>query len=251
LAARRAARTLHGETPNHAGEAMTASSQRPMTLHGVPLSVHTRKVILAARIKSIPYELNVVIPVVPDNPPPTWRSISPTGLIPAIDDRGYVLADSTAIVLYLERKVAEPALLPARLEDYGRALFLDAWAGGALYRAAVHPLFHHQVVGPGIHKTPGDQRAIDAALTRAAPEAFGYLESLAPEAFLVGDALSIADLAVVSNLLVFHYLGHRVDRYPRLHAYFQRHLDSPLIRDAVQDERPFADNMGLDRSFLA
>jgi glutathione S-transferase len=222
---------------------MTASAQRP-------LSVHTRKVILASRIKSIPYDLTVVVPVVPDNPPPHWRSLSPTGLIPAIDDHGYVLADSTAIVLYLERKVPEPALLPAKLEDYGRALFLDAWAGG-MYRSVVHPIFHHQVVGPKIHNRPGDQSEIDTALRKAAPETFGYLEDLAPDGFLVGNKLSIADLAVVSNLLVFHYLGHRIDRYPKLSAYFLRHLDSSLIRAAVQDERPFVDNMGLDRSFLA
>jgi len=227
-----------------------------MTAHikiwGVPLSVHTRKVILASRVKSVPYDLTVVIPVIPDNPPSDWRSLSPTGLIPAIDDDGYVLADSTAIVLYLERKVPDPALLPARLEDYGRALFLDAWAGDVLFRRVVHPIFHHQLVGPKIHHKPGDQRAIDTALDTSGPEAFAYLESQAPGAFLVGGKLSIADLAVVSNLLVFHYLGHRIDpaRYPKLAAYFQRHLDSPLLLAALQDEAPFVQNLGLDRTFL-
>ena len=47
-----------------------------MKIYGVPLSVHTRKVILAARIKEIPHEVEVVIPVIPDNPPPNWREIS-------------------------------------------------------------------------------------------------------------------------------------------------------------------------------
>jgi glutathione S-transferase len=220
---------------------------------GVPLSVHTRKVILAARIKSIPYGVTAVIPVIPDNPPPNWRSLSPSGLIPAIDDDGYVLADSTAIVLYLERKVPEPALLPGALDDHGRALFLDAWAGDVLFRGVVHPLFHNQVVGPKVHNRPGDQRAIDAALGTSGPEAFAYLESLAPGAFLVGGKLSIADLAVVSNLIVFHYLGHRIEtaRYPRLAAYFHRQLGSPLLRAALADEAPFVANMGLDRSFLS
>ena len=227
-----------------------------MTAHikiwGVPLSVHTRKVILASRIKSIPHQVTPVIPVIPDNPPPTWRTLSPTGLIPAIDDNGYVLADSTAIVHYLERKVPEPALLPGRLDEYGRALFLDAWAGDVLFRRVVHPIFHNQVVGPKIHERPGDARAIDAALGTSGPEAFGYLESLAPGSFLVGGRLSIADLAVVSNLIVFHYLGHRIDaaRFPKLAAYCQRQVESSLWRAALEDEAPFARNMGLDRGFL-
>lgn len=223
-----------------------------MKIWGVPLSVHTRKVILASRTKSIPYDLTAVIPVIPGNPPSNWRSLSPTGLIPAIDDDGYVLADSTAIVLYLERKVPEPALVPGKLEDHGRALFLDAWAGDVLFRRVVHPIFHNQIVKPRIHDKPGDRSAIDEALGTAAPEAFSYLESLEPGAFLVGGKLSIADLAVVSNLMVFHYLGHRIEpaRHPRLAAYFQRQLDSSLLRGAVQDEAPFAQNMGLDRTFL-
>jgi len=47
---------------------MTAFS-KPLTIYGVPFSVHTRKVILASRIKSIPHQVTPVIPVIPDNPP--------------------------------------------------------------------------------------------------------------------------------------------------------------------------------------
>lgn len=234
---------------------MTASqtaSLKPILVYGVPLSVHTRKVILAARFKAIPHQITPVVPVVPDNPPANWRSISPSGTIPAIDDQGYILADSTAIVQYLERKLPAPPLLPAALADYGRALFLDAWAGDVLFRKIIHPIFHQQVVNPRIRQLPGDRGAIDSALGAVAPDAFGHLERLAPEAHLVGGALSIADLAVVSNLVMFHYLGHRVDaaRHPSLAAYFRRQLDTQLVRDALAAEAPFADQLGLDRGFL-
>src|SRR5207244_2293624 len=144
------------------GEIMTA--RKSMIVYGAPLSVHTRKVILAARCKSIPYEVTPVIPVIPDNPPPNWRSLSPGGTIPAI------------------------------------------------------------------HKKPGDPAVIETALGTAAPQAFAYLESLAPEgsanAFLVDGRLSVADLAVTSNLVMFHYLGNRLDaaRFPRVAAYFRRQL---------------------------
>ena len=232
---------------------MSTSGQKPIKIFGVPISVHTRKVILTARLKSIAREVVPVVPVIPGNPPANWRSISPTGLIPAIDDNGYVLADSTAIVAYLERKVPEPALLPSDPQDYGRAWFLDSWAGSALFRQVVRPLFHQQVVRPKIHAQAPDPMTIDTALKQSAPEAFSHLEQLAPDAHLVGDKLSIADLAVVSNLIMFQYLGHRIDaaRFPKLAAYFQRQLDSPIVFETLQSEKSFVEQMGLDLGFLS
>ncbi|MGH8428822.1 MAG: glutathione S-transferase family protein, partial [Solimonas sp.] len=89
------------------------------------------------------------------------------------------------------------------------------------------------------------------AMSQAVPEAFGYLEGLDPGDFLIGDELTIADLAVVSNLIVFHYLGHRIEpRFPKLNAYFQRHIESPALSATLAEERPFVDQMGLDRTFL-
>jgi effector-binding domain-containing protein len=54
-----------------------------LKIHGLPFSAHTRKVIVAALEKQIPYELIRVVPLMP---PPRWRELSPLGLIPAIED---------------------------------------------------------------------------------------------------------------------------------------------------------------------
>ena len=70
--------------------------------------------------------------------------------------------------------------------------------------------FHQQIVGPKMHQAASDVTVIDTALKEAAPDEFTHLEALAPKAHLVADTLSIADLAVVSNLIMFHYLGHRI-----------------------------------------
>jgi glutathione S-transferase len=222
-----------------------------MKIYGVPLPVHTRKVIVAARVKQIPFDLEVVVPVIPGNPPANWREISPTGLIPAIEDDDVRLADSTAIVCYLERKHPQPSLFPADDREYGTALFLDAWAGSELFRNVIHPIFHNQIVGPKIRNLVANQAVIDAARNKAAPEAFGYLESLSPDRFLVGGKLTLADIAVVSNLILFHYLGYRFEpRFPKLDTYFRRHIEEPTLSVVLAEEKPFVDQMGLDRSFL-
>jgi glutathione S-transferase len=220
---------------------------KPIKIYGLPVSVHTRKVIIAARIKSIPHEIVPVVPIVPEACPPNWRAISPTGLIPALEDDGFHLADSTAILHYLERKQPEPALVPSDLRDFGTALFFDAWAG-TLWRDVVRPILH-----PIFAREPVAKATLDAALNKALPVAFGFLEGLAPDAFLVGKKLSIADIAVVSNLINFYFTGNRIDtkRFPKLEAYFRRHLESPLLASILAVERPFAEQVpGLDTSIL-
>ena len=221
-----------------------------LTIHGVPISVHTRKVIISAMLKGIPYAIE---PVIPFTPPPGWRELSPTGLIPVISDGDYALADSAAICAYLERKHPEPALVPAEPRELGRALFLEAYAGGTLFRTVIHGLFVQKVIRPGILGEPTDQGAIDRILGEVLPQVFGYLDGACEGAYLVADRLTLADIALASNLINFHYLGFRVDAdaYPRLARYAAAMIAREPFRKALEAEAPFAEKMGLDRSFIA
>lgn len=220
-----------------------------LTIHGVPLSVHTRKVIVTAILKGIDHRVE---PVIPFDPPAGWRELSPTGLIPAIDDDGFRLADSAAICQYLDRTHPEPAILPAEPQALGRTLWLEAYAGGTLFRGVVHGLFFQKVIRPGMLQQPTDQAAVDAILADQLPAVFRYLDSQAEGRFLVGDRLTVADIAVASNLVNYQYLGYRIDRaaYPRLAEHAARIAALPAFRAALADERPFVERMGLDVSFL-
>jgi len=52
-------------------------------------------------------------------------------------------------------------------------------------------------------------------------------------------------------VIVFHYFGGRIEpHFPRLNAYFRRHIGSPALSAALAEERPFVDQMGLDRGFI-
>jgi glutathione S-transferase len=96
-----------------------------LKIHGIPVSVHTRKVIVAALAKGLPREVVPVVPVIPGNPPPDWRRLSPTGKIPVLTDGGFTLPDSSAICAYLERCHPQPPLVPAAPQDHARALWLE------------------------------------------------------------------------------------------------------------------------------
>ena len=171
-----------------------------LTIHGVPLSVHTRKIIVTAILKKMDYRIEAVIPVIPDNPPANWSSLSPTGLIPVLQDGDYTLADSNAICLYLEKKQPAPPILPGDARACGRALWFDAYAGGTIFRHVVHPLFVQTIVNPNINKVPGDKAVIDNVLGKVQPKILGYLDGQIDGKFLVGDTLTLADIAIVVEL---------------------------------------------------
>jgi glutathione S-transferase len=223
-----------------------------LKIHGVPISVHTRKVIVAARLKKLPFEVVPVVPVIPDNPPANWRELSPTGKIPVLQDGDYTLADSAAICAYLERRQPEPPLYPSDERRYGHALWLEQYAGGTVFRDVVHVLFHEVVVNPKIKGIATDQSRVDQVLTCVVPDVFGYLDAVSGDAFLAGDAPSVADLAVASNLVTLQYIGFALERqrYPKLANLFDRVIRIPAMTDALRAEQPVVQQMNLKSEFL-
>jgi glutathione S-transferase len=218
-----------------------------LKIYGVPISVHTRKAIVVALAKDLPHEVIPVVPVIPDNPPPNWRELSPTGKIPALADGAFTLADSAAICAYLERLKPAPAMYPGEARAYARALSLEQYAG-TLFREVVHPLFHETFVNPKLRNIPTDQARVHDVMTYAVPEHFGYLDSAVEGDFLVDGQMSIADVAVASNLITYRYIGFDLRRaeFPHLAALFDRVLAHPAMREALRRERPVAESMGLN-----
>lgn len=222
-----------------------------MKLHGVPLSVHTRKVQLALRAKGLDHDLNVVIPITPENLPENWSRLSPTGLIPVIEDGDFTLPDSGAILQYLDAKHPATPLIPVDPKERGRAVWFEAYLG-AFFRDVMHPLFHQRIVVPMRGGAP-DTGLTGRVLSEVAPRYFGYLDGEIRGDWLVGETFSIADIAVGANLVLFQYLGEDVpaERYPALSTYFRRLVATPVFLEQLASETPFAEQMGLSQAGFA
>lgn len=220
-----------------------------LKIYGVPISVHTRKVIVTAIEKNLKYENE---PVIPFNPPTGWGELSPTGKIPVVTDDDLVLRDSSVICTYLERENPEHPVYPAETGDLVQALWLEEYADGTIFREVIHGLFFQKVIRPNILKQATDSAVMATILNDALPKVFGYLERTIGGDYLAAGRFGIADIATVSNLINFHYLGYRIDprQFPKLAAYFTKQLRQPSIETAVRAERPVATGMGLDQSFL-
>jgi glutathione S-transferase len=221
-----------------------------LKIYGVPISVHTRKVIVVALAKGIRHEVIPVVPVLPDSPPANWRELSPTGKIPAITDGDFTLADSAAICAYLERVHPEHPVYPSAPRDYATTLSLEQYAG-AVFREVVHPLFQETFVFPKIHKVPTNEKRVAKVLDETVPEMFHYLDAAIAGDHLCGDDATIADFSVASNLITYQYIGFDLyrSRFPRLSALFDRVVRHPAMAEALRREQPVVDSMGLKRDW--
>lgn len=208
-----------------------------MIVYGSSLSPFVRKVLVYAAEQGIEVEKRAMVPRSAD---PEFAEASPFLKIPAIRDGDYCLSDSSAIIHYLEAKYADAPLIPAGAEARGRVIWLDEFAD-TIFSDCIGKIFFNRIVGPRFMGLPGNAGIADAAETENLPPILAYLENIATDDFLVGGALTLADIAVTSPFLNLMHLGIMPDkdRYPRLVSYVDRMLSRPAFARLADAETAF------------
>ena len=209
-----------------------------MILYGSTMSPFVRKVAAFAAEKGIALTL---VPVGIGDPNPEFRAASPFAKMPALVDGDYALADSSAIVHYLEALHPDPELIPADPRLRGRTIWFDEWSDTLLFACGAK-MFFNRVVAPRFLGRDGDLAAADAAERDDLPPLLDYLEGqMTDSGFLVGDRLTLADLAVASPFAKLAHCGAAVDavRYPKLTAYIAAILGRDSFSAMVARETAF------------
>ena len=205
-------------------------------LYGVPLSPFARKALFVLDYKELEYEN---IPTFPGDPSPEFRAISPLGKIPVLDHDGFTIPDTSVIARYLERIAPEKPIYPADAKLEAKALWLEEFADSKLVEACA-TLFRERLLNPKMFKKPADEVVIRNVLDNTMPECLRYLESQIPESgYLIGDSLSIADIAVTTCFIQARYGDFEVDGAvaPRLRNYLDRAFSAPLVTKRLAAER--------------
>jgi len=91
-----------------------------LKLHYHPLSTYSRRVRIACLEKGIAIQLVELDMAKGAHRAPDYLSLNPYGRVPTLEDDGFVLYESTAILEYLEATRPAPPLVPA--DARGRAL---------------------------------------------------------------------------------------------------------------------------------
>lgn len=210
-----------------------------MILYGSSLSPFVRKVLAFAAEKGIELDVH---PVGPGDQNPDFRAVSPFGKMPALADGDYCLADSSAIIHYLEARHPEPALIPADPQLRGRTIWFDEFADTVLAGCGAK-MFFNRVVAPRFLNRPGNLATAEKPERDELPPILDYLETVVPgdDGYLVGDKLTLADIAVVSPFANLGHLDCDLDRgrHARTCAYMERILARPSFASWVERETAF------------
>lgn len=209
-----------------------------MILYGSTMSPFVRKVAAYAAEKGIEIDLQ---PTGFPNPTPEFRAASPFGKMPALVDGDYRLADSSAIIHYLEAKFPEPELIPAEPEARGRVIWFDEFADTLLFACGAK-IFFNKIVAPRFLGREGDLSVAEAAERDELPPLLDYLESAIPDSgYMVGDRLTLADISVAGPFANFGHCNVAIDsgKYPSVTAYTARILSRPSFAKYVARETAY------------
>jgi len=209
-----------------------------MILYGSTMSPFVRKVAAYAAEKGIEVDLQ---PTGFPNASPEFKAASPFGKMPALVDGDYLLADSSAIIHYLEAKYPEPELIPADPQLRGRTIWFDEFADTLLF-ACGGKIFFNKVVAPRFLGRDGDLSVAEAAERDELPPLLDYLEGVIPESgYLVGDRFTLADIAVAGPFANFSHCDVAIDstRYPKITAYVASILSRPSFAQYVEREAAY------------
>jgi glutathione S-transferase len=192
-------------------------------------SVNVKKVLWAAQELGLEYQRIDAGLQFGVNKTPEYLKMNPTGLVPTIDEDGFVLWESHSIVRYLAAKHGAGRLWPTELRQRADAERWMDWTY-AFQRELQRPLFWALVRTPPEKRDP---EAIEAARKTCAELLRIPERSLAERAFLAGNELTIGDIPLGCHVQIWMRLPIERPPLPHLEAWFQRLCERPAYRKTV------------------
>ncbi len=163
-----------------------------LRIWGRNTSVNVQKAMWAIGELGLPHERIDVGGAFGKNNEPAYLAMNPNGLVPTLEEDGFILWESNSIVRYLAAKYGAGPLEPADLQARARA---SSWMDWQLTVAgpALTPVFW------GLIRTPPEKRdhaAIEAGKIKSMAAMKILDAQLAKTAFVAGEALSMGDIPV-------------------------------------------------------
>jgi len=181
------------------------------------------RVLWAAEEAGIPYRIHPLDHARGELRSPEYLRVNPFGLIPAIDDGGFQLFESAAIVLYLAEKAQR--LLPAEPSARARAV---QWAIAAV--DTVEPSMADLFVLDKFHADKAWAKERRPVFVATAQKRLASLESeLAGRSYLIGDEFGAQDILMSAALRLLQHTD-LLDAAPHVAAYKARCEARPAWR---------------------
>ena len=199
-------------------------------LWGRPTSARTQKVLLALAELRLDYELVLASAtmgpqgsVFKGGQPfgvvdtPGYRAMNPNGTIPTLDDNGFVLWESNAIVQYLGMKYAPEAFYGGDIETFASASRWMLWENNQL----IPPM---QLYVRHTFRLPDDKRdpAVAAEARERLEREFAIVDGqLGKTRFIAADRWTMGDIPMAIRVHRWHLLGLAPAAMSNIARYYQ------------------------------
>ena len=167
---------------------------------------------------------------------PEYRSLNPNGLVPTIDDNGFVLWESYAIIRYQCHQYGKGSLWPDNPQTVALADQWMEWANSR-FMPVFFPVFWALI------RTPKEQQNPDkiASMAKDSAELLQIVEKqLQGKAYITGDTLTMGDVPLGS--LMYKYYTLDIDRpsLPNIESWYKRLSERSAYREHAMN--PFGKN---------
>ena len=159
-----------------------------------------------------------------------WRAKSPTGKVPVLDDDGFTIYESGAMVQYILTRYGDGRLQPAQGWANGALLLQWCWFAEATFARPLGDIMHHTVFKPEPERIPA---VVVDAKNRALVCLDAVEAALADSTYLLGDEFTVADVMMGYTLRLAQRTGVLADAHPNASAYFARLESRPAYQTAI------------------
>jgi len=170
-------------------------------VHSIPGSPFGRAVLTTLEEKGARYRFAPVAPGTMKTP--EHLALHPFGRIPVLEHDDFRLYETQAILRYLDRVLAEPALTPADPRVAARMDQVMNVSDWYLFQGVGSVIGFQRVVGPKLMGLTPDEAVIAAAMPKARAVFAELARLLGDQPFFAGDALSLADIHVAPQIEFF------------------------------------------------
>jgi glutathione S-transferase len=158
---------------------------------------------------------------------PEYRAMNPNGLVPTMDEDGFVVWESHSIVRYLADKYGKGVLRPMELNPRTIANQWMDWA--FTFQSSVRDAFWNLI------RTPADKRdpkAIEASRVKSGQLA-AILDAALADRLYVAGSLSMGDIPIGAEVQRWIRLPMERPKLPHLEAWFERLCARPAFKKNV------------------
>lgn len=200
-----------------------------LTIHHSPRSRSMRVVWLCEEI-GLEYRLEAVEMFSDAMKRPEYLAVHPLGKVPAIEDDGFVLWETGAILQYLDARYGGGRLIPPRDTQAGALALQWIEYGENPLTVIMGEIAAHSGPMPEDRRNPA---LVDRG-REIAPALVGVVErALGTQDWILGEAFSAADIMLVFGLSIAAHLGYVDDGTPQVRAYCDRAMARPAFQRAA------------------